>query len=93
MKCLVMTKILFYAPRGLAALLKDDRENKSLKENQRVKMFFSGGVSRSCLRCFYFLPELYTFKALCPFEKIKMQSCQHDIGKSILALGFKLLEN
>ena len=34
-----MTKILFYATWGLAALLKGDRENKSLRENQQVKMF------------------------------------------------------
>ena len=33
------------------------------------------------------------FRRFAPLKKIKMQSCQHDIAKSILALGFKLLEN
>ena len=39
MMCLVMTKKLFYAPYGLAAQLRGDKENKSLRENRRIKMF------------------------------------------------------
>ena len=33
------------------------------------------------------------FRRFAPLKNTKMQSCQHDIAKSILALGFKLLEN
>ena len=38
-----MTKILSYSPWGLAALLRGDREDKSLRENRRVKMFAAAG--------------------------------------------------
>ena len=43
MKFLVMTKIVFYAPLCLAALLSGDREKKSLRENWRVKIFAVAG--------------------------------------------------
>ena len=39
---------------------------------------------------FYFLSELSPFLELCPFEKIRMKSCQQDISKSIWARGLKL---
>ena len=45
MKSLVMTKILSCAPLGLTALLRVDRENKSLRENRQVKMFAGAGYS------------------------------------------------
>ena len=38
----VMTK-MFYAPCGLAALLRGNREYKSFRENRRVKMFGVAG--------------------------------------------------
>ena len=43
MKCLVMTKNFFHAPRGLAAMLRGDRENKAVRENLHVKMFAVAG--------------------------------------------------
>ena len=39
---------------------------------------------------FFFLSELSPFLELCPFEKIRMKSCQQDISKSIWARGLKL---
>ena len=41
-------------------------------------------------RLLCFLSELYPFMELCPFEKIRMKSCQQDISKSIGARGVKL---
>ena len=38
---------------------------------------------------FFFLSELSPFLELCPFEKIRMKSCQQDITKSIWATGLK----
>ena len=38
---------------------------------------------------FFFLSELSPFLELCPFEKIRMKSCQQDISKRIWA-GLKL---
>ena len=56
MQCLVMIKLLLHVPRGLAALFRGDTEkNKSATENWRVKKVSSGGVSHSCLRCFYYI--------------------------------------
>ena len=62
-------KNLFYFPRGLAVLLRGDRENKSLRENRRVKMF---AVAGSRLRCFYFLaskgdyfPDFFQYVFIC----------------------------
>ena len=39
---------------------------------------------------YFFLFELSSFLELCPFEKIRMKSCQQDILKSIWARGLKL---
>ena len=39
---------------------------------------------------FFFLSELSPFLELCPFEKIRMISCQQDISKRIWARGLKL---
>ena len=39
---------------------------------------------------FFFLSELSPFLELCPFEKIRMKSCQQDISKSSWAKGLKL---
>ena len=39
---------------------------------------------------FFFLSELSPYLELCPFEKIRMKSCQQDISKSIWAKGLKL---
>ena len=36
---------------------------------------------------FFFLSELSPFLELCPFEKIRMKSCQQDISKSIWVRG------
>ena len=38
----------------------------------------------------FFLSELSPFLEFCPFEKIRMKSCQPDIPKSIWARGLKL---
>ena len=48
-----MTKILFFAPRGLAALLRGDRENRYFREKMASGKVCSGGVSRTRLRCFF----------------------------------------
>ena len=53
MKCLVMTKILFYAPKDLAALLRGDGENKSLREIRRVKRFAVSGYHAVVCNVFY----------------------------------------
>ena len=37
----------------------------------------------------FFLSELCHFLELCPFEKIRMKSCQQDILKSIWPMGLK----
>ena len=39
----------------------------------------------------FFLSELPPFLELCPFENIRMKSCQQDISKSIWARGLKLV--
>ena len=39
---------------------------------------------------FLFLSELSPLQELCPFEKIRMNYFQQDIGKSSLARGLKL---
>ena len=38
----------------------------------------------------FFLSKLSPFLELCPFEKIRMKSCQQDISKSIWARDLKL---
>ena len=39
---------------------------------------------------YFFLSEFPPFLELCPFEEIRMKSCQQDISKSIWARGLKL---
>ena len=43
------------------------------------------------LTCISFLSELSPFLELCPFEKIRMKSCQEDLSKSIGAGSLKKL--
>ena len=38
----------------------------------------------------FVLSELSPFLELCPFEKIRMKSCQQDISKSVLTWGLNL---
>ena len=47
-----------------------------------------GKIADPCF--FFFLFELPPFLELCPFEKIRMNSCQQNISKSIWARGLKL---
>ena len=39
---------------------------------------------------FFFLSDVSPFLELCPFEKIRMKSCQQDISKIVWARGLKL---
>ena len=62
-------KILFYAPRGLAALLRGNRENKSLRENRRLKMFAVAGYH--AVVCDAFIVEReYMHNITTAFDKI-----------------------
>ena len=45
-----------------------------------------GKIAHPC----FFLSELSAFLELCPFEKIRMKSCQQDISKSVWARDLKL---
>ena len=47
---------------------------------------------KKLLRIFFFLTGLCSFSELWPFEKIRMQSCQQNISKSIEARALKLDE-
>ena len=40
---------------------------------------------------FFFICKLSPFLELCPFEKIRIKSCQQDILKSIWAMGLELI--
>ena len=55
---LVITKILFCALLGLAALLRGDIENKSLRENWRVKMIAVAGYHTVVCDAFIFSQKL-----------------------------------
>ena len=52
--------------------------------------FMYGFLMEKYLTLFFFLSKLSSFLELCPFEKIRMKSCQQGISKSILARGLKL---
>ena len=52
--------------------------------------FIYGFLMEKQLTCIFFLSELSPFLELCPFEKIRMKSCQQDISKDIWAWGLKL---
>ena len=52
--------------------------------------FIYGSSWKNSWSLFSFLSELSPFLELCPFEKIRMKSCQQDISKCIWARGLKL---
>ena len=52
--------------------------------------WYMGSSWKNSWPVFCFLSELSPFLELCPFEKIRMKSCQQDISKSIWARGLKL---
>ena len=49
-------------------------------------------MKKKLIRIFFFLTGLRPFSELWPFEKIRMQSCQQNISKTIEARALKLDE-